>query len=256
MSTNIFKKAIDRSFRALGYEVRKTKKKRSYKREAFTEKDIATIEFVMPYTMTSYERVYSVIEATKYIEEKNLPGSIVECGVWRGGSSMAIARTLKECGNTRRDLYLYDTYEGMPEPTEHDVSIGGSDAAKRFEETKTTEDRSSWCEASLEDVQQNMKLVGYNEEKIHYVQGKVEETIPETCPEHIALLRLDTDWYESTKHELAHLYPRLVQGGVLIIDDYGHWEGARKAVDEYFAQNNITMLLNRIDYTGRVGVKS
>ncbi len=87
------------------------------------------------------------------------------------------------------------------------------------------------------------------------IKGKVEETIPHDIPEKISILRLDTDWYESTYHELVHLYPRLVKGGVLIIDDYGHWQGARKAVDQYFQENNIPVLLNWIDYTGRVAVK-
>jgi hypothetical protein len=86
------------------------------------------------------------------------------------------------------------------------------------------------------------------------IAGKVEETLPEHAPESIALLRLDTDWYESTRHELEHLFPRVVAGGVLLLDDYGHWKGSRKAVDEYFAAQGITMLLNRVDYTGRLGI--
>jgi O-methyltransferase len=85
--------------------------------------------------------------------------------------------------------------------------------------------------------------------------GKVEDTFPKDTPDKIAILRLDTDWYESTRHELIHLYPKLSIGGVLIIDDYGHWEGARKAVDEYINDNTLRILLNRIDYTGRIAVK-
>jgi hypothetical protein len=83
----------------------------------------------------------------------------------------------------------------------------------------------------------------------------VEETIPQHAPEQISVLRLDTDWYSSTKHELMHLFPRLSKNGVLIIDDYGHWAGARKAVDEYFADQTIQPLLNRIDQTGRACIK-
>jgi O-methyltransferase len=90
---------------------------------------------------------------------------------------------------------------------------------------------------------------------VRLVKGKVEDTVPKNAPEKIALLRLDTDWYESTRRELVHLFPRLVPGGVLIIDDYGHWQGARKAVDEYIAGNQVKILLNRVDYTGRIGVK-
>jgi hypothetical protein len=104
-------------------------------------------------------------------------------------------------------------------------------------------------------VKQAVYSTGYNRDKFHFVQGMVEDTLPEKAPEQIALLRLDTDWYESTRHELIHLFPRLSRGGVLIIDDYGDWEGARKAVDEYIAQHNVAILLNRIDHTGRIGVK-
>jgi hypothetical protein len=88
-----------------------------------------------------------------------------------------------------------------------------------------------------------------------FIKGKVEETIPGTLPKEISLLRLDTDWYESTLHNLVHLYPLLRKGGILILDDYGHWQGARKATDEYFARENIIPFLSRIDYTGRLYVK-
>ena len=100
-----------------------------------------------------------------------------------------------------------------------------------------------------------MYSTGYDKSKIHLVKGKVEETIPKTLPERIALLRLDTDWYASTKHEMLHLFPRLVPGGVLILDDYGSWLGARKAVDEYIAENKVKIFLCRVDNSGRVAVK-
>ena len=107
----------------------------------------------------------------------------------------------------------------------------------------------------MEVVKKNIFSIGYDPEKIHFVQGKVEDTIPATIPEKISLLRLDTDWYESTKHELEHLFPRLSKGGILILDDYGHWQGARKAADEYFNNNHISIFLSRADYTGRIAVK-
>ena len=90
---------------------------------------------------------------------------------------------------------------------------------------------------------------------VEFVQGRVENTLPAAAPPEIAVLRLDTDWYESTRHELEHLYPRLVDGGVLIVDDYGYWQGARQAVDEYFGETGEAILLNRIDDTGRIAVK-
>jgi hypothetical protein len=114
---------------------------------------------------------------------------------------------------------------------------------------------SVWCFSSIEEVKNNIATLNYPTEKVYFVKGKVEDTIPTTIPQKIAVLRLDTDWYESTKHELEHLFPLLVSGGVLIIDDYGHWEGARKAVDEYIEKNNLNILLNRIDYTGRIAIK-
>jgi hypothetical protein len=101
-----------------------------------------------------------------------------------------------------------------------------------------------------------MTATGYPSNKIHFIKGPVEETIPRQMPSpSIALLRLDTDWYESTKHELIHLFPRLSAGGILIIDDYGHWAGARQAVDEYFAGLPEKYFFHRIDYSGRLIVK-
>lgn len=112
------------------------------------------------------------------------------------------------------------------------------------------------CLSPLDETKQNVFSAGYPKDKIHFIKGKVEDTIPENMPKQIALLRLDTDWYESTKHELTHLFLLLQPNGVLIIDDYGHWKGARKAVDEYIPDKNIRILLNRIDYTGRIAIKT
>jgi len=209
---------------------------------------------VQPYTITSPERIFSVIEATKYITRRRIPGAIVECGVWRGGSMMAAARTLQLLGETDRELYLFDTFEGMSAPTDHDVDLAG----QRAENLLAASDREGagiWVYVSPEDVQKAVGTVGYPASRIHYVRGKVEDTIPANAPDHIALLRLDTDWYESTRHELEHLYPRLASGGVIIIDDYGHWKGSRQATDEFIAANPDFGLLTRIDYTGRMAIK-
>jgi hypothetical protein len=216
---------------------------------------IATFEKVKPYTMTSPERVFALCEAVKYIHEQNIEGDIVECGVWKGGSMMAVAESLLSLGESTRDLYLFDTYEGMAPPTGEDVDIGGVTAESLLKQSDKMKEDSVWCCASLEMVRSAVNGVGYPVEKIHFVKGMVEQTIPFAAPDKIALLRLDTDWYESTRHEMEHLFPRLVKGGVLIIDDYGHWQGARKAIDEYFVKNKVKILLNRIDYTGRIAVK-
>lgn len=252
----MIKKTILNLIRKTGYDLIKYDSSKGEYPGDFMEEHKRIIQLVRPYTMTTVERIFAVIEAAKHISLNQIEGSVVECGVWRGGSMMAIASTLISCGDTGRELYLYDTYEGMPQPKSDDVSYLGVPAQNQFEETKFEgRDASSWCFASLEDVQSSLKLTGYDQKNIRFVKGKVEETIPSTIPEKIALLRLDTDWYDSTRHELIHLFPRLVRGGVLIIDDYGHWQGARKAVDEYIKENNLQILLNRIDYTGRIAVK-
>ena len=112
-----------------------------------------------------------------------------------------------------------------------------------------------WAYSPIKEVKENMQKTGYPVDKLNYIIGKVEETLKNTRPDKIALLRLDTDWYESTKIELEMLYPLIVQDGVLIIDDYGHFSGAKKAVDEYFMTINRPPLFNRIDYTGRLIIK-
>jgi O-methyltransferase len=216
---------------------------------------VSIIQKVQPYTLTSPERLYGLIESVHYITRQNIPGSVVECGVWRGGSMMAAALSLIQLNSTERDLYLFDTFEGMPRPTEEDVHHSGTPAIQQFEKLQTGDDSSEECAAPLDDVKNTMSLTGYNPTKIHYIQGKVEDTIPAQAPGSIALLRLDTDWYASTKHELEHLYPLLSPNGVLIIDDYGDWQGARKATDEYIAKHAPSLFLNRIDYTGRVALK-
>ena len=166
---------------------------------------------------------------------------------------MAAARTLKALGDTSRRLVLYDTFEGMSEPTDRDRTLGGVPAQQIL--AGEAPRSGYWCYASLEDVQANLRSTGYPEDKLAFVRGRVEDTIPAQIPERIALLRLDTDWYESTRHEMHHLYPRLATGGVLIIDDYGHWEGARRAVDEYLSETGTKLLLTPVDYTARVALK-
>lgn len=209
-----------------------------------------------PYTMTSPDRMYALFKAVNYIIDNDIPGDFVECGVWKGGSSMLVAKTLISRGITNRTLWLYDTFEGMSAPTEKDMDYTGQKADILLNKSSKDNAESVWCYSSYNEVEKNILSTGYPSQNIKLVKGKVEDTIPENIPEdNIALLRLDTDWYESTKHEMIHLYPKLIQKGVLIIDDYGHWVGAKKAVDEYISEKNIPLLLNTIDYTGRIAVK-
>jgi len=209
---------------------------------------------VQPFTLTSPERIAALCHAVEYISCHKIAGDIVECGVWRGGSMMAVAKTLLRYGDVRRKLHLFDTFEGMTPPTEIDRKCRDGVSAAAI---MATNDRSHgiWCCCPLEEVQHNLACARYPMRQISFIKGRVEHTLPAQAPASIALLRLDTDWYESTKHELTHLYPRLSAGGVLIVDDYGHWEGARAAVDEYVRDNDLPILLNRIDYTGRIAMK-
>jgi O-methyltransferase len=208
-----------------------------------------------PFTMTSIERMYALWQAVEYIGRARVLGDVVECGVWRGGSSMLAALALLHMGEAR-PMWLYDTYEGMTPPSDRDRNWKGESAADRL----ATQERipgvlNDWSFATLDDVDRQMATVEYPRNLVNLVRGPVERTIPGTCPEMISLLRLDTDWYESTLHELEHLWPRLSVGGVLIIDDYGHWQGAREATDEFFAAQGLREMLHRIDYTGRLGIK-
>ncbi|MFJ6939833.1 TylF/MycF/NovP-related O-methyltransferase [Streptomyces sp. NPDC101132] len=210
------------------------------------------ITAVKPWTMTSVERLNALVQSVRYITRHELPGDIVECGVWRGGSMQAVARTLLSLDVTDRELYLFDTFEGMTEPTEEDKRVDGASAADLL--ATQGKDRPIWALATLDDVQDGFSRIDYPAERLHYVQGKVEDTIPEQAPEQIAILRLDTDWYTSTKHELEHLYDRLVPGGVLLLDDYGYWQGSRQAVDEFLEETGARLLLTRMD-EGRIAVK-
>jgi O-methyltransferase len=221
----------------------------------FTDKEIEIINKVRKFTLTSPERIVSLINSVKYIVENKIPGDFVECGVWRGGSMMVIALTLIELGITDRNLYLYDTYQGMSEPSVEDISHDNITAEEQLSKVAKSKEYNIWCYSTLDEVKNNLKKTNYQEARIHYIKGKVEETIPGVLPGKIALLRLDTDWYESTYHELVHLYPLLVAQGILIIDDYGHWKGSKTATDKYFNENKQHLLLNRVDYTCRVAQK-
>ncbi|WP_051296313.1 TylF/MycF/NovP-related O-methyltransferase [Eisenibacter elegans] len=209
------------------------------------------IRQVQPYTMTSPERLHQLLEAVWYLEKAQIPGAMLECGVWKGGSMMAIAYALLHQG-ALRPLYLCDTFCGMPSPLADEHRYDGIAATTLYQEGLQKE-QGRWLAASLTEVQANLAQTAYPSTLLHWVEGDILQTLPTQAPEQLALLRLDTDWYSSTKHALETLYPRLASGGVLIIDDYGHWQGCRRAVDEYFAQ--IPVFWHRVDYTCRMLVK-
>jgi hypothetical protein len=250
------RKLLNNALRFTGYEIARRHDHPKFPPD-FTDEDIQIVSFVRPFTMAKeLDRIYPILNAVGYVSQNSIPGSIIECGVWRGGMMMAAAKTLLALGETWRDLYLFDTFTGMVPPTNKDVDARGTPATRRFQRAQKVDDEGSeWCFAPFEEVTRNLYSTGYPKDRIHFVPGKVEDTLPASAPDVISVLRLDTDWYESTKHEMVHLFPRLQRGGVLILDDYGHWLGSRQATDEYIREHRVRLHLVRIDSACRVGVK-
>ncbi len=237
-------------FRIIGYRLEKDEYPPDY-----SEFEIATILETKSLTMLPHERIVSLIRSIDYIVKNNIPGDIVECGVWRGGSMLSVAIALNKNGDLSRDLYLYDTFEYFKDIATSDNDIDYKGASGNEELKNLNSQPYFTTDVSKDDVIGTIISSGYPIRKIVCVKGKVEVTIPGTVPGKIALLRLDTDMYSSTKHELEHLYPLLSDNGVLIIDDYGHWGGVKQAVDEYFKTNNIHIFMHRDDYSCRTIIK-
>jgi O-methyltransferase len=212
------------------------------------------LNFVKPFTMTSIERLYDLYKSVEYLTRATVPGDILECGVWRGGSMMLVAKTLVELRDTNRKLYLFDTFAGHPKPDpERDIDIFGKPVVDEAAATRTTDEGSDWAYVSIDEVRANMAATGYPMDKVIFVKGMVEKTITSNAGAPLALVRLDTDWYASAKIALETTWPKLSRGGILIIDDYGHYPGQKAAADEYFATRPV--MLHRIDYSCRTVVK-
>jgi hypothetical protein len=201
------------------------------------------VSAVHDFTQLPIEPMWSLYEAVRYVVAKRIKGDFVECGVFFGGASMLIAKTLLSLGDTSRELWLYDSFQGfVGEEAKDDVTWYGDSIRARFSDFHGI-------------ARDNIASTGYPPEMLRLVKGDIEKTAANNDNGDIALLRLDTDTYCSTKAELEHFYPKLVSGGILIIDDYGHAFGARRAVDEYFAEPSKRLLLNRVNFTNRLAVK-
>jgi hypothetical protein len=210
-----------------------------------------------PHTLTfgsGVEAPWALYRSIEYIVRNRIAGDIVECGVWSGGSMLLAAHALMHFGDTSRRIYLYDTFAGMPKPDTIDTRWDGVPALPTWEHHQRN--GRHWCYGGTQDhVRRVVSSSGYPEDKLVFVEGKVEDTLPARRPEQISLLRLDTDLYSSTYHELVHLYPLLAVGGILIIDDYGAFQGAKLATDQFIEENNLPIFLSRIDVSVRLAVK-
>jgi O-methyltransferase len=210
-------------------------------------------------TMAPREAVINTMLSAKYVVEQDLPGDFVECGVWRGGNALAAKLVFEDLGSPK-GVWLFDTFKGMTEPTKRDVRIQtGQPALMKFVSTQEA-DFNRWCYASLEEVKNNFKVAGADLSAVRFIEGDILQTLQneKNTPSGISVLRLDTDWYESTKIELETLYPILTKGGILIIDDYGCWDGCRKAVDEFFNNSDFDRPFFQVVYVRgtRTGIKN
>ena len=220
----------------------------------FSKEDKLIVDLYARYSMTSDLRRCALLKAFHYIKDNNIQGDFVECGVWEGGNIMTLCH-LNDIYKTNKMIYGYDTFQGMPEPTKHDIKSDGTIANNKFEKFKDEKNFSNWDRCSIDKVNENFNKYNLNMSTLNLTKGKVEETLlnKNDLPKKISLLRLDTDFYESTKIELEILYPLLSKNGVLIIDDYGAWQGAKKATDEYF--KNETIWMDYIDQDCRLIIK-
>ena len=256
---NILKHMAIKSVRAMGFDLqRRTDKFDNIAVELEPEEvEIVRYVFESGYTMTSVPRLVNTLKSCRYAVENNIPGDFVECGVWRGGNGILAKKVFERMGSKKK-VWMYDTFAGMTEPTKLDVEARSRASAKPTYNANQMATHNEWCYASLEDVKENCRKSGVDLDSIHFIEGDVGETLArnENLPTRICVLRLDTDWYESTKTELGILYPLVSKKGVLIIDDYGFWEGSRKAVDEYFDQMPLKPLFYVVDTTARSAIKS
>jgi len=200
----------------------------------FREARIAKL--VRPYTLIGRERIHSLYELARRIDLDGIPGDVVECGVCNGGSA-AILSHFATRSTLNRNVWLLDSFEGMPETTEPDGEAARAHIGKEV--------------GSLARVQEVLELVSAEMSRVHIVKGWFQETFPTVTIPRIALLNIDADWYESVKLCLHTFYDRVSPGGFISFDDYGHWPGCRLAVDEFFRERGLHYRLREVDYTAR-----
>lgn len=221
-----------------------------------TEIDIIKYVYDNKLTMSTIPKLINTLKSCYHVVQNNIPGDFVECGVWRGGNGILANKIFDFLGSDKK-VWMFDTFEGMTKPTRFDKVSGSKILAEKKFSINQKDTHNEWCYASLEDVKNNCTKSGLKLNSFNFIKGDICETLKQkvNVPPKISLLRLDTDFYESTKVELEVLYPKLSNSGVLIIDDYGRWEGSRKAVDEYFLSKNFKPLFHIVDQSCRSSTK-
>lgn len=203
--------------------------------------------------------LYTTFVCVNYLIKNKIKGDIIESGVANGRQVCLALEVLKYYQEVDFKIFLYDTFQGMVQPGKYDYKIWEKDnvkSIKKYEESLNENKTSSWQNYSLEQVKENISKTEYPADKIKFVVGNVINTIPKNIHENISLLRLDTDFYDSTKVELEYLFPKVVKGGIIILDDYGGFTGVKKATDEYLKKNHLYPLLVRSSFKERVFIKS
>jgi len=257
----MIKEFIKRLASSLGYEINKTQ---IYDLGEEANKEIIKIR---SNTMLPYGRLVTLYQQVVFCEKHSVPGSFVECGVWKGGAVGLIALANMKHGVERRHIHLFDSFQEICAP---DESVDGEEVVEKVRkkwgnvslggelEPLTGVYDSIGGPGTLEENQELLeKTVGYESKYLHYHVGWFQETLPVVSSDidSIAILRLDGDWYASTKICLEHLYAKVVSGGFVIIDDYGGYEGCRKAVDEFIQANNLKAYLSQVDSSCRYWIK-
>lgn len=200
-------------------------------------------EVIRPYTMLSVERLYSLFSQARRICLENVPGNFVECGVAAGGSSALLAYVIRRYSQSPRLLWCFDSFSGMPPAGEHDKHNG------------VPADLTGWGEGTCAAPRQSLEAICAKlgvSDIIRPVEGFFESTLParRDWVGVISLLHMDGDWHSSTTAILDNLYDRIVDRGIIQVDDYGHWEGCKKACDDFFATRGLKPQISRIDSTG------
>ena len=249
----VLRRSVQRLVNGFGYEIVRNQSAREQTQlQSIDPEFIELYENCQAFSSLGIGRLTDLYMAASYVIDRGVPGDCVECGVGMGGVGSLWASVLARASQDR-GLYLFDTYEGAPSPGAFDEFSGSSESAR--ERWRRIKNQTDWTEFTVESIKSLIAASGFPAEQVHLVPGLVQDTIPEHAPEQISLLHLDTNYYDSTIHELRNLLPRLSKFGVLAIDDYGNLPGVKKAVDEYVADTNMKLFFTTHG-TGRIAVNA